>query len=267
VSHRHDFFGATTTTATSSAGSLLAGGTTCRSVDDRSAYWAPSLLAGGRPVTPSHVAAYYRTPVGADARGVQPLPNGLAMIAGDAEATTAQDPGVVHWTCGLAGDASPVPARCPGTGAELRLVLVFPPCWDGEHLRSAAGAPAGGDPTGDPTGGDPGGDLTAHLARLSRPAGGDGPSTCPASHPVLLPEVTLEIRYPAGLPAGELTLASGPRWGGHGDVLVAWDEAHLASEVDTCLRRNLTCDVVSEPDRLGTPEPAGQAGRPGPPRR
>lgn len=234
ASHRHDFFGATTTDAASTPASLQAGGTTCRSVADRSAYWAPTLRAGGRPVTPTHVLAYYRTPVGADAHRLRPPPNGLEMIAGDAAAPRDQDPRVVRWSCGLPEDASPVPQRCAVGGAELRLVLVFPTCWDGERLRSA--------------------DHVSHLAYLpgtdvEREAGG---ARCPASHPVLLPEITVEVRYPTELPPGELTLASGPATGGHGDVLVAWDEDDLASEVDTCLRRNLRCDVVSEPRRLGT---------------
>jgi hypothetical protein len=242
ASHRHDFFGATTTDAGSTASSLMAGGTTCRSVADRSAYWAPALEAGGRPVTPTHVQAYYRTPVAADAARVRPLPNGLEMIAGDAAATAAQDPAVVHWSCGVPGDASPVPRRCAGTGAELRLVLVFPQCWDGERLRSA--------------------DHVSHLARLPEAAGGPGAAVgtgggrrCPASHPVLLPETTVEVRYPTDLPPGELTLASGPATGGHGDLLVAWDEDHLAAEVATCLHHNRRCDVTSEPQRLDTLTP------------
>jgi hypothetical protein len=238
MSHRHDFFGATTTDAGSTAASLMAGGTTCRSVADRSAYWSPALLAGGRPVTPTHVQAYYRTPVGTDAGRVRPLPNGLEMIAGDAAATRAQDPAVVRWSCGVRGDASPVPRRCAGAGAELRLVLVFPQCWDGEHLRSA--------------------DHVSHLAYLPEVADGpDGAAErrCPASHPVLLPETTVEVRYPTDLPPGELALASGPATGGHGDLLVAWDQARLAAEVDTCLHRNLRCDVTSEPERLDTAAP------------
>ena len=218
ASHRHDFFGATTAGAGSTAESLLAGGTTCSSVADRTAYWAPSLLAGGRPVTPTEVVAYYRTPVGADARDVRPLPNGLQMIAGDAEATAPQDPAVARWTCGASGPTAPAPGRCPA-GAPLRLVLGFPACWDGERLASP--------------------DHTSHVARLAEPAAG-----CPPSHPVLLPETTVEVRYPAALPPGELTLASGGTLGGHGDLVVAWDEEHLANEVELCLRHNRRCDVA-----------------------
>jgi len=224
MSHRHDFFGATTTDASSDAESLLAGATTCRSAADRSAYWAPSLLAAGRPVEPAGVIAYYRVPVGADAHEVEIPPNGLEMIAGDGTATSVQPPSVVQWRCGFAPEASAVPVRC-AAGMDLRLLLTFDPCWNGSDLRSP--------------------DHRSHLAPLG-PSGG-----CPASHPVLLPELTLEVRYDLDGTAGELGLDSGPVTGGHGDALLAWDEDHMAGEVDTCLRANRSCDVVSETSRLG----------------
>src|SRR5262249_48872235 len=76
MSHRHDFCGAVTTSSTSTARTLLAGGTNCRSVADHSAYWAPSLLSGGVPIAPLELIAYYRVPVGADASLVKVPPNG-----------------------------------------------------------------------------------------------------------------------------------------------------------------------------------------------
>ena len=187
ISHQHDFFGATTTDSHSTSETLMAGDTTCRSVADRSAYWAPQLSDAGRPVTPTEVVAYYRTPVGMDARDVEPLPNGLEMIAGDAEATTAQDPAVSSWSCGPAGRKEPVPFHCPARGAALQLNLVFPSCWDGQNLGSV--------------------DHRSHLASVV-PAGGDGRVTCPDSHPVALPEVSVEVRYPPLADAGPFTLAS-----------------------------------------------------------
>lgn len=227
MSHRHDFFGAVTTSASSDAASLRDGGTTCRSAADHSAYWAPALLAAGRPIEPIEVNAYYRVPIGADATKVTVPPNGLEMIAGSASATAPQDTSIVSWACGSSRDLSPVPLACPA-GAEQRLRLRFDPCWDGEHLASS--------------------DYVSHLAAL----GSDG--ACPDTHPVLIPEITLELRYPSDGGAGPLTLASGPVTGGHGDVLLAWDEDHLAGEVATCLRHNRGCDVVSESTRLGFDE-------------
>jgi hypothetical protein len=148
------------------------------------------------------------------------------MIAGDAAATTAQDAGTARWSCGPAGRPSAVPVRCPAEAAPLQLTLTFPPCWDGANLASP--------------------DHRSHLAPL--PAAdeadrADAIATCPSDHPVLLPEVTVEVRYAPGPPAGELTLASGPVTGGHGDVLVAWDARALTGEIDACVRRNVRCDV------------------------
>ncbi|HEY8544178.1 MAG TPA: DUF1996 domain-containing protein [Acidimicrobiales bacterium] len=228
ASHRHDFFGATTTGAGSTAETLLAGGTTCRSVADRSAYWAPALLVDGRPVEPLSLQAYYRVPLGADATQVEPPPNGLELIAGDATATAPQDPEVVAWSCGLAEERSPTPVPCPQSPF-LLLRLRFPPCWDGEDLRSD--------------------DHRSHVA----PVGPDG--TCPDAHPVLLPQLQLDIRYPPPAEGATLALASGPVTGGHGDALLAWDEAHIAGEVELCLRANRNCDVTSETARLDVTPP------------
>jgi hypothetical protein len=148
------------------------------------------------------------------------------MIAGDPAATAPQKPGVASWACGLSTDTSPVPRPC-SRSAFLLLRLTFAPCWDGTHLGSA--------------------DHRSHLAALGRHG------RCPDGHPVLIPELHVEIRYPV-TPAGtKLTLASGPATGGHGDALVAWDPDHIRTEVDTCLRANLRCDVTSETTRLSIP--------------
>lgn len=231
ASHLHEFFGATTTDASSTAESLLAAETTCRSAADRSAYWVPALFVDGEQVQPQEVIAYYRVPLGADARQVHTPPNGLEMIAGDQHATGPQDSDVVHWSCGSSGERSPVPTMC-WPGAQPLFRLTFAPCWDGENLRSP--------------------DHHSHLARL----GDDG--SCPESHPVLLPELTLEVRYPdtGGLaspgPQPDVALASGsiPVTGSHGDALLAWDEEFITGEVETCLRDNLYCDVVQAGSRL-----------------
>jgi hypothetical protein len=137
------------------------------------------------------------------------------MVAGDPYAESEQDPEVVRWSCGASGAPSPVPVHCPSPGATLGLWLTFAPCWDGTSLGSA--------------------DHYSHLARV-------GPDGCPPSHPVVLPEVQMEVRYPA-LPPGGLSLASGPVTGGHGDVLVAWDGDHMPSETAICLNTNTRCDV------------------------
>jgi len=227
MSHRHDFFGATATASDSTAKSLLKGGTTCRTAADKTAYWAPSLLADGTPLRPKEMTAYYRVPLGADARKVQALPNGLEMIAGDAESATPQDPAVMSWSCGLADATSAVPQPCT-RWSFLTLRLTFDPCWDGEHLGSA--------------------DHRSHLAALRA----DG--ACPGDHPVLIPELHVEIRYPVTPVGTQLTLSSGAATGGHGDALVAWDGDDLDGDLKPCLQANRRCDVLSESTRLSIPQ-------------
>ena len=68
MSHRHEFFGNTTTDADSTYESLLAGDTSCAQKLDRAAYWVPSLLDGeGRVVQPAA-----RSPTTAPALGWTP---------------------------------------------------------------------------------------------------------------------------------------------------------------------------------------------------
>jgi hypothetical protein len=180
---------------------------------------APSL-AGGTAVRPVDVGAYYRAPVGADARAVASLPDGLEMIAGDGEATTAQDAGTVRWSCGAAG-----PRRCPCAAGRRGL-----PCSSRSFSR-------------------PAGRRAPHRRRPPLAPGGaarpptSGAAACPAAHPVLLPEVTRgalpSSRAARRAHAGVRSRDRGPRRG----VLVAWDPGTPEGEVATCVRRNLSCDV------------------------
>ena len=112
ASHVHDFFGSRATDAASTGPSLRGTATTCEDHDDTAAYWVPALMVGGRTVEPSLVRAYYRAPIGADARQVAALPLGLAMLVGDAHRTEPRtgDPGVDGT------DAPPDPAGDPHGG-------------------------------------------------------------------------------------------------------------------------------------------------------
>jgi len=216
--HLHDFFGNTSTDAHSTTASLVAAGdTSCATKADTAAYWAPALLRDGEPVRPYTAIAYYRPGLGVDPATVQPFPEGLVVIAGDQTATTPQPLDVAAWHCG----ASPVlhsdPPSCPDT-APLAVRVVFPDCWDGEHLDSD--------------------DHQSHMAYSE-----DG--TCPRSHPVPVPQLIFEVRYPVtGDPAG-LALASGGVRSLHADFMQAWDQAGLEREVEVCLNGQRVCGVVS----------------------
>jgi Domain of unknown function (DUF1996) len=217
ASHLHDFFGATTAAAGSTAADLAAGGTTCDQPHDRASYWAPALLDHGVPVTPIRSVAYYRPGVGVDPTSVRPYPFGLKMLGGDPKAAEPQPTADVAWSCGTGSVRTPVPGTCPD-GRPLRLAVSFPDCWDGEHLDSA--------------------DHRAHVAR-SR----DG--ACPPTHPVPIPQLLFAISYPVTGPGHDLSLASGPVTGAHADFFNAWDQDKLATEVEACLHRGLVCGLAS----------------------
>jgi hypothetical protein len=227
ASHLHDFFGNTRAYAASTAGSLRGAPTTCTDRGDTSAYWAPAIFAGTSAVRPDFVRAYYRAPIGVDARRVQALPPSMEMIAGDVHQPAGTEPPLdqVAWGCGLTlTHVGHRPGNDCTPDAPLTLRLVFPDCWDGVHLRSA--------------------DHRSHLAR-SR----DG--RCPASHPSPIEQVQLSFVYPVWRPttaapspdATRLTLASGGWQTSHGDLLNAWDQRRLARQTDLCVHAMVDCTI------------------------
>jgi hypothetical protein len=209
-SHDHTYFGNTQTNAASTVASLREAGTTCgRRGVDTAAYWVPTLFSGGRPVKPSGAIAYYVRRTRAPVRA---FPAGLKMIAGDAGASRPQSRRITFWSCGFFGpEASSTVPTCPGgRRSGLRLNINFPDCWNGRNLDSA--------------------DHKRHLAYSA-----DG--TCPASHPVEVPALSLVVSYPVS--GGSSTaLASGGQLTGHGDFFNGWDQEALEDLVDVYLNRS-----------------------------
>jgi hypothetical protein len=199
ASHQHEFFGNMTTDADSTYRSLRAGATTCRIAADTAAYWVPTLFANGDRVAPLKVNAYYLAGRG---RGrIAAFPAGLKVIAGDHDATTAQALAITGWKCSGIQDArlSSDPKTCPA-GSHDVLVIRFPDCWNGQDLDSAD-----------------------HRSHLAYRVGG----TCPASHPVRVPRLSLNVHY--DLPStSDLTLASGSIYSAHADFFNAWNQTTLA---------------------------------------
>ena len=216
-SHLHQFFGNTTTDATSTAESLGRGGTSCDQHLDLASYWAPALLDRGAEVVPVKAVAYYRPGVGVDPATVEAYPYGLKMLGGDQVAAEPQSLDVVAWSCGTGSERSATPPTCP-EGRPLRVAISFPDCWDGENLDSAD-----------------------HVTHVARSEGG----ACPDSHPVVMPQLLLTITYPITGDGHELSLASRSVLTGHADFFNAWDEDKLRTEVSSCIHRGLTCGVAS----------------------
>lgn len=216
-SHDHDFFGNTSTDASSTFTSLLEGDTTCQNRADTASYWAPTLLDGGEPVVPTSSVAYYRAAPGVDPSQVRTYPDGLKIVAGDMTATTPQPVDLAGWACGASSRHHATPPDCPPT-ATLNAVITFPDCWDGERVDSE--------------------DHRSHMANSS-----DG--ECPASHPVHVPQLTFRITYPISGTEHELTLSSGSTHGLHSDFFNAWEPEALAQRVRVCLNRDAVCGIVS----------------------
>jgi hypothetical protein len=224
ASHSHDFFGNSTTDADSTRSSLLRGGTTCRRAGDLAGYWVPTLYRDGRAITPRRANIYYRT-AGREPRSIRPFPAGLRVIAGDARARVPQERQVTSWHCGSESGVaeSPTVPSCP-PGSRLRMRVRFPDCWDGRRLDSA--------------------DHKSHMAysrrvprRLRR---GGAPRRCPASHPVAVPRLVLNVVYPIAGGNG-ITLASGGQHSAHADFFNAWDQRALAALVRRCLNADRHC--------------------------
>ncbi len=140
AAHMHTFFGNPTTDAHSTTESLLAGPSSCDDTRNRSAYWFPQLRdgQGGKAEHWERTRAYY---LKGAVDEVQPMPQGLRMIAGDPEPDVEQ--GVFGFACrpehnpGDAGmpNGGRLSTDCP-EGSNLSVTIVFPNCWDGEHLDS-----------------------------------------------------------------------------------------------------------------------------------
>jgi Domain of unknown function (DUF1996) len=116
---------------------------------------------------------------------------------------------VTSWSCATrrAERSSTIPT-CPGARfGGLRLQVNFPNCWDGRRLDSA--------------------DHKSHMAYSA-----DG--TCPASHAVEVPALSLVVYY--GVYGGpDSALASGGQFSAHADFVNSWNQAALSRLVERYL--------------------------------
>jgi hypothetical protein len=109
--------------------------------------------------------------------------------------------------------SSAVPA-CPiDRAAGLRLHVNFPNCWDGTNLDSAN-----------------------HQSHMSYSVRG----SCPSTHPVAVPAISLIFRYPIAGGAG-VALSSGGQYSAHADFFNAWRQGALTSLVRGCLNALRHC--------------------------
>jgi hypothetical protein len=196
ASHSHTFFGNRETDAHSTPDALAGGRSSCGTRGDASAYWIPTLFADGDPLRPLVALVHYvRTIVDP----VRTFPQGLRMIAGEADARRPQSTRATYWTCGAQdGRRRRTSAPTCAAGEFLNLHVTFPSCWDGRRLDSAD-----------------------HKSHMSYPVN----ERCPRTHPVGVPTIVLVVVFAD--PGGGRVLASG-RFGGHADFMNAWDPEALA---------------------------------------
>lgn len=129
---------------------------------------------------------------------------GFRMLAGDATATSPREARKICHRCMPAtGDASNINCGapddqflpkevCPGG---IRSVITFPTCWDGVNLDSP--------------------DHMSHLAYATGSKANDvGPTgKCPASHPVVIPQVMYEVMWDVSLIQSSFRYRCIPRLG------------------------------------------------------
>ena len=223
MSHRHEFFGNTTTDADSTYESLLAGDTTCAQKLDRAAYWVPSLLDGeGRVVQPARCGRLLpRRPRGGphDGAAVPARADDGGRALRRHRPPAAQRGGVVVRTRRRAVLGAAAVRRRPGRTAPA-----------GSRSPTAGTAPASTATTTTPT------SPTATTA-------GAATSTPCRSRSCSSPSTTHRRS------GGPFSLASGPIETAHADFWNAWDEDKLADEVDLCLHRDLVCGISRTDNR------------------
>jgi hypothetical protein len=151
---------------------------------------------------------------------VQPFPSGLRMIAGDPRATSAQPN--AYWGCfeNYIGHPATIP-ECP-VGQHVSMHVKFPQCWDGQNL-----------------------DSSDHRSHLAYPVN----QSCPASHPVPIPEISFTITYlvpPEGTSGWRLasdnydeSLPGG--YSAHADWFDGWDPAVAEAFVRNCNNKAVDC--------------------------
>lgn len=234
--HHHFFFGNTLTNAFSDTDSLMTtGASTCQGQTlNRSAYWIPAVYdSDGQPALPDSNNIYYKNQANEPASSIQDLPEGLRIIAGNAKGNNPDDAiYAASWRCeSWPYDGSrPSTVTMPDCAAADRLLMtvIFPECWNGGELTSSD---------------------QSHMSYAIWQ--GDG-EYCPATHPVVLPQITYNFwwNHPdqstdgwylssdrhetMNMPAGS-TL--------HADWWNGWNRQILSTWTRECLQQSRDCDT------------------------
>ncbi len=226
ASHSHEFFGDTSLNASSTTQDILENeGNTCQVGADRSAYWVPAAYQDGKLVEADNNKFYYK--VGkVDPTTIQPMPVGLRMIAGNANATGPQSRQINYYFATTSEKKVTEPKTQVNSGPNLfttradenglRIQIQFPQCWDGENLWLPK---------------------TAHMAY---PTNGK----CPSSHPVPLLQLMFNLGYTDATGGEGFKLSSGEWYTAHADFINGWHPETLEKLTDVCLRGKRYCGIT-----------------------
>ncbi|OYY49131.1 MAG: hypothetical protein B7Y48_07420 [Methylophilales bacterium 28-44-11] len=250
ATHHHTFFGNTGANAYSTNASLRnSGNSTCAGgILNRSGYWMPSLIntSNGAPSKPSVVVVYYKAVDEKSGMYMKAPPAGLRMIAGNARPLAVADAeggffcqdqtqvmNPANW--GIIWQGSHIKQSCGGPNQMLRMIVTFPQCWDGKNLDSP--------------------DHKSHMAfscgdecENAQGVVTKSANSCPASHPVQIPNITINADFP-GLDANAKYRLASDNYstaypGGyslHADWMNGWDEEIIGRVVKNCINNPKNC--------------------------
>ena len=211
MSHLHDFFGPTKF-PTRTLKDLATSPSTCSNRGDKSAYWIPALYRNGKAVSTVRMQAYYQVN-----NLTKPYPKGFVLIAGSVFNDRLSSH--LEW-------------ECVGNGSE-RTFDVDPTCRTGEYLMASIEFPSCSNGRADSE------DHSSHVVYA------DVMGSCPSSHPLQVPQLTLFLQWSCNDTCGASSgwsLDSGGTGGLHADFASGWSTSELTKLISRCKARD--CGVT-----------------------
>jgi hypothetical protein len=259
AAHLHAFFGNAGINAYSTNESLrTTGNSTCSGgIANRSGYWVPALIdtTTGKAANPYDVITYYKSdgsPSSTTNYTTAP-PKGLRMIAGNQKPLSIADSSG-YYLCmdsqqamnpanwGVLWESDHIKTCGDGTNRyTLRFKVIFPQCWDGKNLDSP--------------------DHQSHMAyackfgqcELANGTLGNTVNGCPITHPVLIPQVTVNANYTKltnhvyRLSSDNYSTKYPGGYSLHADWMNGWDETIMSRIIKSCMLKHADCGT----DQLG----------------
>jgi hypothetical protein len=237
--HHHTYYGNTNVKFDTNLDTLsTVGNSTCNGgIMNRSAYWHPTMIDSrdGSPVLPDGGAIfYYKSSYGIATSLIKPPPKGLRMIAGNMHATNSAEAQATKFVCiNIARqDSNGMPwqktiPNC-GTDTYMQMVVEFPNCWDGKNL-----------------------DSPNHKDHMAYSGIFNGKWSCPTSHPVLIPLISLNLNYKVHY-TGQMSkwrlssdnytyTGTNAGYSGHADWVNGWSDGFTDTFVKFCLNATKDC--------------------------